>query len=65
MRILNKKYWPIQLKLVEVGLPDKRVEWCRLHLGKGCWAAFTNYGWTTFAFNEPADALVFKLTWQK
>lgn len=65
MRVLNKKYWPVQIKMGSVDVhTDARVVWCDQHIDKNSWRAFTEYYNTeVFVFAREDDAVAFKLRW--
>ena len=62
MRILNKKYWPMQIKLQHNSTTDDaKIEWCKSNIGKDRFTYFNSYRYTTYAFTNEDDALMFKL----
>jgi hypothetical protein len=69
MRVLNKKYWPTQLEMLEWmdddNKKDDRDIWCELNISKGEWISFNRlYSTKLFAFAHKEDALAFKLRWK-
>ena len=77
MRILNKKHWPLQVRVTndttdqstwsDAYTPvetDKRAIWCKQNLPKDCWFAFRENVQLIFAFKEKADLTAFTLRWK-
>jgi hypothetical protein len=77
MRILNRKHWPLQVRVTndtadqstwaDAYTPvekDKRALWCSENLPKDCWFAFRENVHLTFAFKDKSDLTAFKLRWE-
>ncbi len=62
MRKLNKKYWPVMVKIdYDYRKEDDIFRWCKENLpDKYQW---TVTGSNTFYFKHPEDAMMFKLKW--
>lgn len=62
MRVLNKRFWPVQLSLPvkDMYTNDDRIIWLRQNLPANAWR-FNEHN-STFCFANKDDAVMFKLT---
>jgi len=59
MRVLNKKYWPYQIKITDDVSDAER--WCYQYFKSSDWRNVGSY----FAFKQGDDATMFGLRWVK
>jgi len=64
MRVLNKKYWPVSIR-VDSDMTSKMCIWCRQQTGieYGDWIVHESGTGDVFAFKHEDTALIFKLKW--
>lgn len=61
MRILNKRYWPVKIKLdFDDDKISEAIHWSNESLGQD---NFRIIGSSTFYFKNKEDAMMFKLKW--
>ena len=64
--MLNKKYWPHQIRLTlndtDIKV-DELLTWCYDNILKGKFTSFTSYNSIIIGFAEETDVIVFKLRW--
>jgi hypothetical protein len=61
MRVLNKKYWPVSVKLdYDYKKEDDIYIWCNGTFAKDQWRTL---GGSTYYFRNPEDAMMFRLRW--
>lgn len=61
MRILNKRYWPIAVRIdYDYKQENDVFTWCVEYVGKD---KFRIIGSSTYYFQNKEDAMMFKLKW--